>query len=246
MAIDLTFKRINELDTATTLDADNDVMAIAQFDSGTYVSRKVTLNQMAAELKGSASLSGLSDVSIGGIVDGQTIKYSNGTWVAGTLSDDVVGAHTLEDTTVHTNMTVGTPVNGNILKYNGSTSKWEYYSPTASSTKRYSGVVTMTVGAHSVDYTKAGYIHVATASTSATLPTSANTTAGDVFVFAKNNSYSGNLQITAPAGVKIADSSTAGYIKNTTTAETFANITLVAINSTNWIVLDGHGTWVTG
>ena len=91
MSIDLTFKRINELDTATVLDAANDVTAIAQYESGTYISRKITLAQLAAELKGSATLAGLSDVDIGGIVDGQTLKYADGTWVAGSLSESVVG-----------------------------------------------------------------------------------------------------------------------------------------------------------
>lgn len=78
-----------------------------------------------------------------------------------------------------------------------------------------------------------------------TLPTSANMSGhtGKEITFVKKGA--GKVTIQAPAGVTIADSTSAGSIYNDQASETWASITLVAITTTVWAIKGFDGTWTT-
>ena len=68
---------------------------------------------------------------------------------------------------------------------------------------------------------------------------------GTVIQVVHNNGNAG-VYVVAPSGVKIADSSVAGDVHDTTPAESgWANITLQAVSATQWIIMGGDGTWTT-
>lgn len=78
-----------------------------------------------------------------------------------------------------------------------------------------------------------------------TLPTSANMSGhiGKEITFIKKGA--GTVKVQAPAGVTIADSSSAGSIYNDQASEIWASITLVAITTTVWAITGLDGTWTT-
>lgn len=78
-----------------------------------------------------------------------------------------------------------------------------------------------------------------------TLPSSADLTdyLGKPITFVKVGA--GQVTIQAGSGQYIADSSSAGTIYNAQTNEIYATITLVAITTTQWVIVGGMGTWTT-
>lgn len=54
-----------------------------------------------------------------------------------------------------------------------------------------------------------------------------------------------NVVLDAAAGDYIADSSSGGTITNSTAAETYAQITLIAVSDSMWAIEGAHGTWTT-
>ena len=54
-----------------------------------------------------------------------------------------------------------------------------------------------------------------------------------------------NVVIDAQAGDYIADSSSGGTITNSTAAEIYAQITLIAVADNMWAIEGAHGTWTT-
>jgi hypothetical protein len=76
-----------------------------------------------------------------------------------------------------------------------------------------------------------------------TLPVLASTDIGKTVVLIKLGS--GVLTIQANTGQTIADSSVAGSIYADQPTETYASIVLVAISTTQWIIVGMDGTWTT-
>lgn len=74
-----------------------------------------------------------------------------------------------------------------------------------------------------------------------TLPVITSGDIGTKVTIVKNNT--GTTTITANTGQYIADSTSAGSIYNDVAGETWATITLVAISTTQWVILGQDGTW---
>ena len=70
--------------------------------------------------------------------------------------------------------------------------------------------------------------------------------AGDVgteVILVKNNA--GTTTVQANTGQHIADSNSAGTIYDSQASETYAALVLVAISTTQWIIVGMDGTWTT-
>jgi hypothetical protein len=76
-----------------------------------------------------------------------------------------------------------------------------------------------------------------------TLPVLSSTDIGKQVMFIKLGA--GQLTIQAGTGQTIADSSSAGTAYDDQAGETYASLTLVAITTTQWIILGFDGTWTT-
>ena len=77
-----------------------------------------------------------------------------------------------------------------------------------------------------------------------TLPALAAGDLGKPIVLVKKGA--GKVTVQAGTGQVIADSPTGGYIYDDQAGETYATLTLVAVTTTLWVIVDFDGTWTTG
>jgi hypothetical protein len=88
-----------------------------------------------------------------------------------------------------------------------------------------------------------GKVLVDTAGITFTLPVIAAGDVGTEVILVKNNA--GTTMVQANTGQHIADSNSAGTIYDSQASETYAALVLVAISTTQWIIVGMDGTWTT-
>jgi len=247
----------------------NDLFSVAEYIVGEgYSAKKISYNNILSAITYSItsnnfSLSNLNDIDITGITNGQTIIWNNGTFIPGNIGGGGSSSIIFHDinSATHSNWKAnGSLLNGQVLSYNTTgTAGWQN---TALSTLFNSFVSNSSTTMFKdqrqpVKYVSSNYTCPATESGTTyrvttndltiKLPTDngTNSLTGVCFTFCKVIGNTGVATITISGAGYIADSIAGGTIKNNTSSETYANITLQNVNLNSWIVTSAHGSWVT-